>query len=126
MSAATGQSGPTEEVLGSSDPPGERSVPPDPTGVGLASSDPPGEDSASPDPWGSDPLLGVEDRSRKGPAPPQPPQAHAPDTKKGEQVHFPWLASVTGHPCEQVCFPTACDCDGSSPWTGMPPRGLRL
>jgi hypothetical protein len=83
VSAATAQSGPTEEVPGLSDPPGKRSASPDLSGAGLASSDPPGEDSASPDPWGSDPLLGVEQRFREGPALPQPPRAHAPDTKSG-------------------------------------------
>jgi hypothetical protein len=40
VNAATAQSYPTEEVLGSSDPPGGCSASPDPSGVGLASSDP--------------------------------------------------------------------------------------
>jgi hypothetical protein len=113
-SVATAQSGPTEKVPGSSDPSGKRSASPDLCSVGLTSSDPPGEDSASPDPWESDPLLGVEQRSREGPALPQSPRAHAPDTKRGVgmlsyglqlrrvipvgRCAFTRPVTVTGHP----------------------------
>jgi hypothetical protein len=50
VNAAMAQSGPREEVPGSSDLPGGRSASPDPSGTGLASPDPPRDDSASLDP----------------------------------------------------------------------------
>jgi hypothetical protein len=70
VSVATAQSGPTEEVLGSSNPLGKHSASPDLSGAGLTTFDLPGEDSTLSDPWGSDPLLGVEHRSQEGPTPP--------------------------------------------------------
>jgi hypothetical protein len=125
VNAATTQSGPTEEVPGSFDPPGGRYASPDPPGAGLASSDPQEMTPPCPTP-------GVGSTLRSGGKIPK--GAHAASiatsarslTQKGKQVCFPLRATMTGHPCEQICFHTACNSDRSSPWVGMLPRGLQL